>query len=301
MTATTHTSSSATRSAASAANASAPNASDGYLLGSSDHERQRLLEQAQMFERDLGWLIGELGDLDIESAVDVGCGPRGILPALADIVGPSGSVIGIDADATMIAQAAEECASLGLSNVTCRTGEATELELTDSSVDLAHVRLVLVNVATPSAVISELVRVTRPGGLVIAQEYDLISWECEPCHPSFAALREAMITLWASRGFDGHIGRRLPRLFSEAGLVEVNASAHVGIDDRHFWNQRLLSDFARRFAPQLVGLGIVSDRELATHLDALADHLDRPDTIVIRPMLVQAWGTVPRIRDDAAR
>jgi ubiquinone/menaquinone biosynthesis C-methylase UbiE len=265
----------------------------GYLLGSSDHEVQRLIDQAQMFDREAGWLFDELGDLSGLSAIDIGCGPVGVLPSLASRVGPHGHVVGVDNNPAMIAHAERQCAALDLANVSCRVSDAIRLDFPSDSFDLAHLRLVLINVADPAAVLAEMARVTRPGGVVVVEEYDLLSWECHPPHPSWRVLRDMVHQLWISRGFDGHIGRRLPQLLADAGLGEAQVRAHSGFDRSDFWNQRLLIDFARRFTPLLVELDLVTPAELDTLVVSVAEHLDRPDTLVIRPLLVQAWAPSP--------
>ena len=44
---------------------------------------------------------------------------------------------------------------------------------------------------------------------------------------------------------------------------------------------------------KVVSLKLLTDKELTAHKDALAEHLDNPETIVIDQLLVQAWGRKP--------
>ena len=60
----------------------------GYVLGSSDPERQRLVRQARVFAAEASWLLDQAGAKPGWRAVDVGCGPIGIMNLLCDRVGP---------------------------------------------------------------------------------------------------------------------------------------------------------------------------------------------------------------------
>jgi trans-aconitate methyltransferase len=60
----------------------------GYVLGSSDTERQRLVRQARVFAAEASWLLDQVGAKPGWRAVDVGCGPIGIMDLLSDRVPP---------------------------------------------------------------------------------------------------------------------------------------------------------------------------------------------------------------------
>jgi hypothetical protein len=163
------------------------------------------------------------------------------------------------------------------------------------------VRLVLVNVPTPAAVLAEMTSLVRPGGTVAAQEVDWLSWECEPPHPAWTALRALLRELWESQGLDPHIGRRLPQLLRESGLCDVEAMSHAGIDGGDQPYGRLLLTFAERFRSRLIAGGITNPAELDALMDDVARHLDRPGAIVVRALTVQAWGRVPERRGAGHR
>jgi ubiquinone/menaquinone biosynthesis C-methylase UbiE len=267
--------------------------SQGYLLGNSEAEIQRLVHLAALFGREVEWLLDDLGPLVGANAIDLGCGPVGVLPALARRVGPTGRVLGIDLAPEMVAHAVSQCEAQKLSNVKVTVGNAAATGLPSKTFDLAHVRLVLVNVAEPAAVVAEAVRLVRPGGRVVFQEVDLVSWSCEPPHPAWDPLRRLLHQLWESRGFDPHIGRRLPRLLEQAGVGNVVARAHAGIDRHDEPYGHFMVAWARRFEPELVELGLVDHGRLNELATALEAHLDQPSTIVMRPSTVQAWGRAP--------
>jgi len=68
-----------------------------YLLGYSVGEQGRLCRQTEELAVDSLWLLNQLSLQPGDRAVDVGCGPRGILDQLSERVGDSGKVIGLEA------------------------------------------------------------------------------------------------------------------------------------------------------------------------------------------------------------
>ena len=139
----------------------------------------------------------------------------------------------------------------------------------------------------------ELVRIVRPGGIVALQEVDWISWQCEPAHPAWDRVRRVMGQWWDSRGLDPYVGRRLPALLREAGLVDVGSMAHGGVDPSGHPYQDLLLQFVRRFRDDLVAERLIGRDDLDALVRALERHLADPGTDVVRALTVQAWGTRP--------
>src|SRR5690242_16412519 len=101
------------RPATGAAPGQDPNAV--YALGSSPGESARLQRQADELAADSAALLDRVGVQPGQSAIDLGCGPRGILDLLAERVAPAGRVVGLDADPGHTAMAAEFAARRGLS------------------------------------------------------------------------------------------------------------------------------------------------------------------------------------------
>src|SRR5215475_8899431 len=95
-----------------------------YLLGHSAAEEERLRQQADELAANSRWLLDQVGIQTGGRAIDVGCGPRGILDLLADRVGPRGSVVGLEKSGATAALAREFAATRGLTNVTVFAGDA---------------------------------------------------------------------------------------------------------------------------------------------------------------------------------
>jgi trans-aconitate methyltransferase len=95
-----------------------------YPLGSSLGESTRLQRQAEELAADSATLLDRVGLRPGQSAIDLGCGPRGIIDMLADRVAPGGRIVGMDSDPVHVAMAAEFVAGRGLSGVKVITGDA---------------------------------------------------------------------------------------------------------------------------------------------------------------------------------
>ncbi len=264
------------------------------MLGSSDSERQRLVRQAEGFAAEASWLLDQVGMEAGWRAVDVGCGPIGIMDLLCDRVAVTGQTVGVDNEARMIAMARQVAAELNLTNLTLVEAEATDTGLEPASFDFAHARLLLVNVPDPERVVAELSALVRPGGVVALQEVDWISWICQPPHPAWDRLRDALREFRSRRGLDVHMGRRLPGMLRAAGLDEVGFRAVCptyidGGEDNH----TLLVSFAKHHGAALVADGLVAASELGTLVNELEAHLADPATITLYCLLCQAWARRP--------
>ena len=111
-----------------------------------------------------------LGAAPGERILDVGCGPGFYCAELADEVGPSGSVVGVDSSPAMLDLAARRCS--GLKGVELRSGEAVSLPVDDASFDAALCVQVLEYVADPTVALAEMHRTLRPGGRVVVWDVD---------------------------------------------------------------------------------------------------------------------------------
>lgn len=126
----------------------------------------------RLFDEQMAFLNHRLvADARLRSGlrvIDLGSGTG--YPALlaAQTVGPTGSVIGIDVAADMLAVAARKAKRLGLTNVTFRTDDVTTLPFETASFDAVTSRFCLMFLPEIPKAAAEITRLLKPGGWVAA-------------------------------------------------------------------------------------------------------------------------------------
>ena len=108
-----------------------------------------------------------------------------------------------------------------------------------------------------------------------------------------AWLCEIFTVVFSRNGADPWIGRRVPELFRQAGLEDVEVEARVQMYPLGNSRRTIRLDLVRSMRPQAVEMGLASIAEL-DELDAAARvHLDDPRTIVMYGLLFLTWGRKP--------
>jgi arsenite methyltransferase len=101
-----------------------------------------------------------------EDVLDVGSGAGMDTLVAAQMVGPTGSVTGIDMTPEMVAKARGSIAEMGLDNATIIEGSAEHLPFDDATFDVVVSNSVIDLIPDKDAVFSEITRVLRPGGRI---------------------------------------------------------------------------------------------------------------------------------------
>jgi SAM-dependent methyltransferase len=213
-----------------------------------------------------------------------------VLDLLAGRVGATGRVVGLDRERRYLAIARQELDARGLPGVELVSGDATASGLPGGSFDVVHERLVLNNVPDPAAVVTEMVRLARPGGRVVVQDVDWMTWTCLPEHADWTRLAHAAGRVWSG---DVHVGRRLPALLRAAGLVDVEVVTHLRIFRPGEPYHRLLVRFVALHRARILAAGTMTADDLDAAVTRLDDHLAAPGVVTLYATLFQAWGRRP--------
>ncbi|HEX6520848.1 MAG TPA: methyltransferase domain-containing protein [Streptosporangiaceae bacterium] len=264
--------------------------SDRYLLGASAAEVEHLIRQAEVYAEEARQLLDRVRITAGASVIDVGCGVLGIVDLLCARVGPQGRVVGVDREPRMLDAARQVAAQRGLS-ADFLLGDATDLVLPPDSFDLVHERTVLLNVADPARVVAEMIRITRPGGVIALQEPDSSAWVCDPPHPAWGLLRAELLDAYRRNGKNFDMGRRIARLLRDAGLADVRVRATARVTNAADYYQTFLLTLTSLVRDQIIAGQRVSAAEFDAHSASLRAHLQQPDTLTCQPTIWQAWGT----------
>jgi SAM-dependent methyltransferase len=152
--------------------------------------------------------------------LDLGCGPGTDTIPLAHLLGPRGSVVGVDVDPALVAAADRRASAAGVrAQVRHVHADATRLPLPDATFDACRSERVFQHLAHPERALSELLRVTKPGGSVVVLDPD---WGTLSIDSSDVAVERILARVRAERLFaNGYSGRALFRLFRGHGLVNL--------------------------------------------------------------------------------
>ena len=153
------------------------------------------------------------------SLLDVGCGPGTLTVDLARRVSP-GHVVGIDLDATVIAEAARHAEDLDVA-VTFTVGDIATAGGVREPFDVVHAHQVLQHVGNPVQTLRQMMACARPGGLVSARDADYPAMTWWPESPALDQWLELYLAVAVRHGANPNAGRRLPSWATEAGLTDI--------------------------------------------------------------------------------
>jgi ubiquinone/menaquinone biosynthesis C-methylase UbiE len=146
-----------------------------YVLGRSEAEAQRLMLQAQFLDRLTRRFLADAGLAAGMTVLDVGSGAGDVAFAAADLVGPTGRVVGVDVNPTVLALAEARARAEKRENVSFVVGDCRSAVLPDDF-DAAVGRYVLMYTGDMSETLQEIVARVKPGGIVAFAEADFASF-----------------------------------------------------------------------------------------------------------------------------
>lgn len=184
----------------------------------------------------LGLVVQRLGVADARSVLDVGAGVGHWGRALAPVLSPAAGVLGVEREAVWVKEATRRAGAAGLGErFRYVQGTAEALPFEDAAFDLVTCQTLLIHVADPRAVIREMLRVTKPGGVLLAAEPNnrasaLIWTSADETASVDDTLERVRFMLLCENGKkalgegDNSIGDMLPGWFAEEGLADVRVS-----------------------------------------------------------------------------
>ena len=258
-----------------------------YVFERSSDEYLRLTRQAALLDPLTERFFRDAGVTRGMRVLDVGSGVGDVALLAARLVGPGGSVVGVDVDGSVLETARGRAEMLGLQNVTFIEGDVRAIP-TGTDFDAAVGRLVLLYLTDPAEALRAIQEHVRPGGVLAFQELDL-----DPSVPSrsfpegtlWDQTGRLVIETFARAGTHIRMGRQLFGCFLDAGLPApaMREEAIVG-GGPGFAGYAWLAGVARGLAPLMDELGIASSLKL--DLDTLAERVR--DDAVARGAVV--WG-----------
>jgi SAM-dependent methyltransferase len=232
--------------------------------------------------------------------IDIGCGNGEVTFLVADLVGSSGTVLGIDRNEKAIADAIARAKDMGYSNVAFVRGDLSDPVSRIEESDVVVGRRVLMYLADPVSVIRRISGFLRPGGLCVFQESDSTM---VPGKLAAMPLHDQVMN-WIRKtvereGADIRMGFHLPSVLRHAGIVvdHVRAEPVIQGEDTHY----PLAFIVSSMLPRIVAHGVATESEIEVQTLEKRLNAERPaDTVYISDMAFGIWGHKPLSDDTSA-
>jgi SAM-dependent methyltransferase len=267
----------------------------GYVLGAAEAEIARLDAQAAIIARPTAVLLRESGLEPGMRVLDLGTGLGHVAFAVADIVGPEGSVVGIDQAAPLLEAAERRRREAGLDHVSFVAADVRTFE-PEEPVDAIVGRLILFHLPDAVEVLRHHGRALRAGGLVVALDFDTGTCRAEPEVPLVTTVGRWLEAAFRHAHAEPRIGARLAPLLREAGLVDVETlgvQTYFAPDDPI--GPAFLAGVANALAGPIVAAGFATEDELelGTLGQRMGEELRSANAVLLLPDVVGAWGRRP--------
>ncbi|MGB7063294.1 MAG: methyltransferase domain-containing protein [Candidatus Zixiibacteriota bacterium] len=208
-------------------------------------------KESLVYQRKCMWLedtvaklAGWLGLKPGMTAVDVGCGLGYLGYTYWPYIGQRGRYLGVDISPELVndaQKASEEWAKGG--EASFKVGDAYKLPFPDDFADVVMSHIVFIHLEEPERALAEMIRVAKPGGLVVSHEPDNVSTLLTIRYPSLPELEIdellliAKIALTYNKGRiklglgDWSIGRKVAGMMKRLDLTDIG----VRINDRAYY------------------------------------------------------------------
>ena len=235
-----------------------------YVLGRSQLEQRRLVEQGRFLRPSTERTFRAAGIGLAMRVIDVGCGVGDVSFLVAELVGPSGAVVGIDLDADALAFAEQRRAAMHVANVSFVHGDFRSAAPA-GEYDAAVGRFVLMYQADPTEALRSVASRVHRDGIVAFQEIaaGVSTWEV-PNLPVLSSVLRWKREVFARSGSHMNLGAELYWRMHDAGLVpHPMPLAEVPLDigpesivyHRH-------AAFTRSVLPKIVEYGLATEAEV---------------------------------------
>jgi len=268
-----------------------------YVLGRTSTEYERLIEQAELLRPLTERMLRAAGIGAGMRVLDVGCGVGEVSLLVSELVGPDGSVVGVDLDGDAVRFADERRAARGVANVVFHQGDARSLP-SDDLFDAAVGRFVLMFMSDPTAALRLIAQRVRSGGIVAFHEWAAnVASPSATNQPVLDSFRNLIAATFERSGARLDTGAELYWRMRDAGLepdprplAEFAVCMGQGVVGYRRW-----ALFARSMLPKIVEYGLDAEEEVLDTVERrLHDELiDSRDLIPLSWLMIGQWARKP--------
>ena len=267
-----------------------------YTLGRTSHETTRLIEQSRIYGPSTQRLCERAGITKGMRILEIGSGAGDVALMLAERVGPTGQVVGVDVNPSILDTARQRAADAGIQNVEFIAGDARTLTFSDTF-DAIVGRFVLMYMANPRKAFAKLITHLKPYGIVAFQEpeYTLYPALLHPDTPLINQLIQWILGVFEHSGAHLDMGIGLYRAFVDAGLPPPRMHLESPIGAAETWaGYRYMATIFQSLLPLLEKYRLATAEQV--DVDTLAARL-RQEVLASKrpfflPLHVTAYSTL---------
>jgi SAM-dependent methyltransferase len=203
-----------------------------YTLDGGDEDLRRLVRISELSANNLRAALRRIQIREGWKAIECGCGPIGGLAVLAEMVGASGRVVGVDFSESAVQRARSVMATLALDNVEVVAGDVNDLDLAalGDPFDLAYTRCFLMHQRDMATTLARIADIVRPGGWIVCQEpLPTPAPRSHPHHDALSDYWELLHALLGRVGVPQHSVESLRRVAADCALEEHGATGFFNI------------------------------------------------------------------------
>lgn len=219
--------------------------------------------------------------------LDVGAGSGTISASLVKYI-PEGHVTATDISEDILERAATFAEKEGVRvQMTFRTANIYELPFPDGTFDVVHASMVLAHLDSPVQAYKEMLRVTKPGGVVANRESDLNMWSYYPSLSGIADFQRVLIETMKEGGGNVSAGPQMVSWAMRAGATRSQITASMGTwtystpEERQVWGGTL-AERARNggMRKKALEMGIATEASLDAMAQAWDEWVETEDACI---------------------
>jgi SAM-dependent methyltransferase len=265
-----------------------------YLLGHDEKELARLELQASMLAPATRAILYLAGIRPGMRVLDLGSGAGDVAFEVAGLVGPAGSVVGVDQSVKALGYAAVRAERRELTNVSFIHDDLHTTRIEDEF-DAVVGRLILLYTPEPAEILRKFAALVRPGGIVAMMEYEMTAAGTLPPAELTARAVSWICQAFERSGLDASLGAKLGGIMAGAGFADATVIGMQGYrPPGDLAVPRLAAETVRTLLPAIERTGIATAAEVG--IDTLevriAEESARLGTTFKPPTLVGAWARV---------
>jgi len=229
------------------------------------------------------------------NCLDLGCGAGDVMLVMGEIVGPTGTVLGVDVDGRTGQAAIERLRTTVDSKISFLEQNLVQPKpLPEGPFDVTFARMLLVHLPDPVDLLRRMYAVTRPGGVILVQDAYSASFSILPRPKTWNTIEKIYPGIVDATGKDRHFGFNLPIHFVNAGLGSPDGTA---VDSMIDWLENkgdwcLLT--LQTLIPSAQKLGLISEEEAQACVAEVAELAKTRFQFVFSPgLMVSAWRRKP--------